>query len=443
MRLIISILAIIVISSSILSIEQDLDDKLSSNMKFYGLAQVWKEAEYNFAFFNQIPDLNWDSTFQEFIPQVMSTSSIYEYYRTLERFIALLKDGHTYIVYPPTIRDSITSPPIVLGEVGGQSYIINLDKKLENKIPIGSKITRVDGIEYNEYLRKKVLPFICASAEHTRIDRGVSRLLRGWINTNCIITYETPNYELMNITLTRNSSNVEWLLPLNESRKLIELNWLDNKIALLEINSFNEDSVVIQFEKILPELLSAKGVIIDLRLNNGGNSNHGAAILSHFTTDTLYGSKWKTRIHVAAYKAWSKYFDEYKLYGEGDAWQEESDWKYEPTSGKKISAPVVVLIGRKTRSAAEDFLIFADPLPQFTFVGEPSAGSTGQPLIFYLPGGGFAGIVSKRDQYPDGRDFVGYGVQPDYFIKRTLEDLLGYSDLTLEKGIDILKQKIE
>jgi C-terminal processing protease CtpA/Prc len=189
--------------------------------------------------------------------------------------------------------------------------------------------------------------------------------------------------------------------------------------------------------------MRAKGVIIDLRMNNGGNSDRGAAILSHFTTDTLYGSKWKTRIHVAAYKAWSKYFEEYKLYGEGDAWQEESDWKYEPTSGRKISAPVVVLISRKTRSAAEDFLIFADPLSHFTFIGEPSAGSTGQPLIVNLPGGGFAGIVSKRDQYPDGRDFVGYGVQPDYFVERTLEDLLGYSDPTLDKGIDILQRLIK
>ncbi|HSG99185.1 MAG TPA: S41 family peptidase, partial [candidate division Zixibacteria bacterium] len=393
-------------------------------------------------FFDQVADLDWDSAFQAYIPQVLETKTVYEYYRTLERFVALLGDGHTDIVYPKYMWDSLTFPPLSLDEAGGRAYVINVAKSLAERIPIGSQITAVDGVEYHTYLERSVFPNICESAPHTRLNRAVRWSLRGWVNTTCAISYTTPGGEPRSETLTRHRAGVEWLLPRMAYERLVEFRWLDSGIAYVALNSFNEDSTVIQFEELAPELYAARGVILDVRQNNGGNSNRAAAILSHFTTDTLYGSKWKTREHVAAYKAWAQYSDEYAPYLTGDVWYEESDWKYEPTPGTKISAPVVILIGVKTRSAAEDFLVFADPLPQFTFVGEPSSGSTGQPLNVALPGGGRCGIVSKRDQFPDGRDFVGVGVQPDIFVPRTRESLLGESDPALQQALETLLETI-
>ncbi|WP_315818881.1 S41 family peptidase [Paraflavitalea speifideaquila] len=85
--------------------------------------------------------------------------------------------------------------------------------------------------------------------------------------------------------------------------------------------------------------------------------------------------------------------------------------------------PLVVLIGNNTASAAEDFLIALDDLKgRATVIGERTYGSTGQPLMFDLPGGGSARVCTKRDTYSDGREFVGYGVKPDIEVKRTVED---------------------
>ena len=98
------------------------------------------------------------------------------------------------------------------------------------------------------------------------------------------------------------------------------------------------------------------------------------------------------------------------------AWYEGGAYKFEPVEGRLIYAPLVILIDHPTASAAEDFLIFLDSGKRAVLVGRPTFGSTGQPLPFELPGGGSAKVCSKRDTYPDGRDFVGYGVQPDHLV---------------------------
>ena len=48
-------------------------------------------------------------------------------------------------------------------------------------------------------------------------------------------------------------------------------------------------------------------------------------------------------------------------------------------------------------------------------------------------------VVSKRDMFPDGLEFVGIGILPDVEIHPTQQDLLDGTDSVLEKGIDIIR----
>jgi C-terminal processing protease CtpA/Prc len=118
----------------------------------------------------------------------------------------------------------------------------------------------------------------------------------------------------------------------------------------------------------------------------------------------------------------------------------------EPDSNKagtpRIIVPTALLIGHHTASAAEDFLIYADRMPHMIRIGENSYGSTGQPLMFSMPGGGNAQVCTKKDTYPDGREFVGVGVKPHIEVTRTLEDYLHNIDPVLEKALEYLRSKI-
>ena len=246
----------------------------------------------------------------------------------------------------------------------------------------------------------------------------------------------------------RDREGVRWYREFPD-RPLLRFERLNDDIAFVELNSFNDTAIVSQFEAVLPDLYQAKGIVIDIRHNSGGNTSNGTDILEHFASDTLWGSTWRTPEHIAAYKAWGRHHylqgneSETVPYYTGDAWHHGDSWFVVPDSGQKIQVPVVVLFGRSTGSAAEDFLIFADQLEQFVYVGEPSNGSTGQPLfIDNLPGGGTARICTKRDTYPDGRDFVGFGVQPDVCVNATVQSLIDGSDPVLDRGLEELKARI-
>ncbi|WP_456427486.1 S41 family peptidase [Rhodocaloribacter sp.] len=104
--------------------------------------------------------------------------------------------------------------------------------------------------------------------------------------------------------------------------------------------------------------------------------------------------------------------------------------------------PTVVLTSWMTASAAEDFLIYLDGASHITLMGEPTFGSTGQPLFLDLPGGGSARIVTKRDTYPDGRDFVGYGIRPDIPVAPSVEDIRTGRDAVLERALAFLRSEL-
>ena len=441
-------LAIMVLALTATAAAQPPHGELADAEKVYGLSYFWKEVSYNFAFFDQVSDLDWDSAYQTFIPRVMATNSVYEYYRELQLFCALLRDGHTSINFPRFVSDSLTYPRLLLAEIDHRMYVRNVDSGLAESIPIGSEIIEIDGIPSIEYVRDSVMPYWSASAEHVLWDMSVRTALKGWKGTDVTIGYRTPAGDRASRRLTRDREGIRWYRALPD-RPLMRFEWFDDGVAYLEFTSFNDTAIVGQFEAVLPELYRADGVIIDIRRNPGGNTSNGTDILEHFATDTLWGSTWRTPEHIAAFKAWGRHHyqqgteSDLVPYYTGDAWHEGEVWYIVPDSGEKIGAPVVVLFGRKTGSAAEDFLIFADKLEQFTYVGEPTNGSTGQPLFIEgLPGGGTARICSKRDTYPDGRDFVGYGVQPDVAVARTVTSLIDGSDPILDEGIEVLQARM-
>lgn len=113
----------------------------------------------------------------------------------------------------------------------------------------------------------------------------------------------------------------------------------------------------------------------------------------------------------------------------------------QPDPLHQYKKPVLVLTSAATFSAAEDFAVAFDGMQRGTLVGEATGGSTGQPLIIKLPGGGSARICTKRDSYADGRAFVGVGVLPQHIVKQTVESVRAGRDEVLEAALATLQPK--
>lgn len=433
---------------------------LTPEEKLYGLSRFWQEVNYNFAFFGQVPHLNWDSAYQAYIPKVLATESDYDYYRTLQRFCALLQDGHTNVYMPRGIdsllyQTSFGDYRLFLENINGKAIVTHINEPKKEEIPVGSEVIRVNGMPTREYLEKAVIPYISSSTGYILWDNGIRSLLKGFAGESIDIRIRTPEGEERDFRLTR-ALNKEDIHPPFPEWELLEFKWMEEGIAYVALNSFGDPKIDTLFIEKVPELLKAKALVIDIRNNGGGNTDIGREIAKYLTEDKLlYGSRSKTREHRAAYKAWGSWVADANIDTVGNEWAKKSldyyngevwyEFEYEPDTndveGPKITVPTVILTGHNTASAAEDFLVYLDKQPHITRMGRKTFGSTGQPLMFDLPGGGTARVCTKKDVFPDGREFVGYGIAPKIEVNPTVEDFIQDQDRALEKAVEFLRGK--
>lgn len=435
-----------------------IPNKISKDEKVYGLSKFWQEVNYNFVYFSKVDKKEWNNLYLNLIREVQETKNDYEYYRILERFCAFLKDGHTNIYYPKEIRDNVFNSDfgdykIILSNIDSKAIITQVNRSKKSELPIGTEIMKVNGIPTQEHIYKNVRPYISTSSEHVLEDLSISYMLQGYVGSTSDLELRMPNGEIKNLKITNSKVKEKELYP-SDKTKLLEFKWVTESIAYIAFNSFSDWDIMDLFDDKLSEIHKAKRLIIDLRRNGGGEENIARELFKYLTNDTLlYGSKSQSRLHIPTYKAWGAglkptdttnvWFKNYYLsYND----QYYYNFPYEPYPTAKlgisrIEIPTAILIGHTTGSAAEDFLVFASNQENIIKIGEPTYGSTGQAFVFELPGGGVGRVCTKKVTYPNGKEFVGIGIQPDITIKRTLTDYMQDKDTVLEKAIEYLNKK--
>ena len=422
--------------------------------RMLGLARLWKEADYNFVFFDHVPEVDWDAAFAAYAPQVREARDAFTYYRLLQRFAALLRDGHTGVQFPRELDLSrfVDVPPVWLEAVGSRALVTNVEAGLEGRLPIGAEVLAVDGATIERKLREDVFPWLCVSTDHVRWANGIEGrpdqglgLLAGPPGTSTTLRVRTPSGEEREVVVTRDSAGRE--VPRAQKPRPpappFELRWLAPDVAYVALNTFGEESVPDAFEAALPELARARGLVLDVRLNGGGSTGIAARVARHLLSAPAAGSSWRTREHRGAHKAWGQLgADQYKPWAEGRQWFHGQHDTLEPAAERegRLLVPTVVLTSWRTGSAAEDFLVYLDRAPQVTRVGGRTYGSTGQPLKVPLPGGFTAWICAKRDTFPDGRDFVGVGILPQVEVAPSMEDVRSGRDPVLDRGLAELRE---
>lgn len=440
--------------------QTQVPNTLSAGDKIYGLSKFWQEVNYNFIYLDQVDKKMWDNAYKEYIVKVQETKNDYEYYRELAKFCALLKDGHTNIYPPQSIQTLVMNTMfgdyrLFLKEVEGKVIVERVNTSKKDEIPIGSEVIEVNGMSAAAYRDLYVKPYIASSTDYVLNDWSAARMFMGLEGETFQVSIRTPAGQVKSFTLTHKKTEEAEVFPPFRQDSLLVMKWLNEDIAYLALNSFADEAINKKFEQKLPELYRAKALIIDLRQNGGGNTNMGTGILQYLTNDVvLHHSRYRTREHRASFKAWG--IDMPPSDTVGNEWNTKCylynndakyyDFEYEPDTirldAKRLVVPTAVLIGHNTASAAEDFLISADNQKHFTKIGERTFGSTGQPYLFTMPGGGNARVCTKKDTYPDGRAFVGVGIIPDIEVIPTLKDYMENKDRALEKAISVLSKKI-
>ena len=294
---------------------------LTVEQKIYGFSQFWKEVSYNFAHWETAGDLNWDKAYQEFLPRIMATKNDFEFYQELQRFCALLKDGHTDITLPKGLLEQyVGRVPLIVRRYENRPVIINMEVALADTIPVGSEILEVDRKPVAKMVEEDIIPLISTSAPHMywemayRSIRGVGAgILFGPKGSVAHLKIQKPDGEVISVDMARDhyERDIEWSEEIQRA-PMSEFRMLEGNVAYMALNSFMDGKIVDAFREKLPELESASGIIIDLRQNGGGNSSYSSAIVGHFTEAPFTGAAWRTPVHRGVYRAWGKYGDTYE-----------------------------------------------------------------------------------------------------------------------------------
>ena len=402
-------------------------DSLSTEEKIEALSTVWYEAKFNFANFDLIPNVNWDSLYRAYIPKIISTGHVMDTYKVLMQFNQHLRDGHTRIL-PPVYyfkKWHFNVVPLHFKYIDGKTVLYQIKSQHPDyaQLKPGMILETVNGVPVQEYIKTNISPTLHFSTAQDSIGRIYHyQLLTGEEHSEVTLSFKTAKGTAFVQTFKREPFQMTNPTP-------VSFKLLPGNIGHLIIDSFADETTFTEFKGYFPEILKTKALIIDIRHNGGGNGHWGHEIIGYLTNQPFYPSMTLMNAYHPAERAWG-----------GNAIQSKKsayDWKpYHPETYNK---PVVVLISELTYSAAEDFSAAFKSVQRGVFIGAATGGSTGQPLGYPLPGGGIGFVCTKRDAMYDGTEFVGIGIKPDIEVKPTITGLQNGKDEVLAAALDYLK----
>lgn len=422
------------------------------------LSQLWKQASIIFPYFDRQP-INWDQTYQEYLPKVMTADDEKNFHLLLAEFINRLGDGHTDYLFPNTLTEKTGALPFSLVYLQGDYYIREIEPRGESHLL--AKVIRINGTPVKELLAEafRYIYHVGDYAYPSTLHRILPFLLNPAGNK-----MET-SVGLYRFDL---ASSRPTLIPCNaitvpHSCQKIPQGKLDARIyegniLYIKLNNFLYSQAADEIAAILNSHGGLNGVILDLRENIGGMTTYGAKVAELFIPGQFHACQKRTRIlhgcdtasasqfiqmseetiarHIADGLFDREFMDKCRKINANAYFEEYTDTFGTPGHKAMFSGPCMLLTSRNTISAAEDFTAMFRSNHRASIIGTPTCGSSGTPLIQPLSCGGRARICSVGYRLLDGTEFIGSGIMPDIPIEPSRKDFSRGLDKVLAFTLD-------
>jgi len=407
---------------------------LTAEERAAGLSLIWKEAQNNFPFWINLKDLDWDAAYYETLTNILEMNDTRKYYLELSKFITLLRDGHTGIIsFPEIIMKNAGKFPVWFEYINGKHYIADYDVNMD--IDLYSEVIKINKIDVNDYLSENLYPYFW----HEKLDSSYWQV--NWFLP--LVEYGkqleiTTEKRIIKVKATTGKINWKGTAPMLRDEQLtglfeskgLKVELTNDNIAVITIPTFSYSGLQYEFYGVLPKIENCNGFIIDVRNNGGGNSGYADSVAQAFIKDKKFANS-RERIKV------------YDIITNNQYYEDIISYALTYNCPVYLDQPLVVLVNQGTASAAEDFLVVLDNIKRATIVGTASYGSTGQPVVYDLPGGGEFRICTRWCLYPNGKEFINIGVEPDIYAAFSIDDLKNRHDSVFTKGINVLREKIK
>ena len=239
-----------------------------------------------------------------------------------------------------------------------------------------------------------------AAAEKIRGPEGtkVTLLIKRKGEENKLYTIERANIELKSV-----------------STKAPKIGTVDDNLGYIRLSSFISRNAASEFQEALNKMRDKDGIIIDLRSNPGGLLTNAIYI-----ADMLLSSK--TIVSTV----------------DRDGYKDTQN----STAQVTTQQPIVVLIDGGSASASEILSGALKDNKRATIVGKKSFGKGLVQEINKLPDGSALHITIQKYLTPNGTDIHKKGIEPDFSVEITADDVKNKKDPQLEKACEILQQYV-
>ncbi len=198
--------------------------------------------------------------------------------------------------------------------------------------------------------------------------------------------------------------------------------WLSDDIGYFHFRGFGTlgesrttiDEIVEMFE-------GAKGLVVDVRSNGGGDDRVGKLIADRFAD--------RKRHYMTTYTRNGPKHDDFSA---------PKYWYVEPDGPKQFTKNVILLTHRFSVSAAENFALAMRVIPHVTVVGDATSGVFADVYRDELPNGWRFSVSYKLFVDHTGFCWEGIGVPADLRITNTKEDIEQKRDKVLDFAVDLI-----
>jgi CubicO group peptidase (beta-lactamase class C family) len=344
---------------------------LATNFEF-----LWHSINDYYAFF-ELRDIDWQGVYDEYRPQITSSTTNLEFFEMIDDIFTEFGDGHLALSDGENFEasgDELNGFPLEVLRNG-----IDEDEDFDSAMEdlqaaneyVLSTMLQEDELKRYEYSDAIRWGKVADNVGYMRIDR------------------------VQNINFTGDQEDAD--------------DFLDQLTAISQ-DLVDTDTVM---QTALSDLGNNNALIIDLRFNGGGYDNVSLKIASYFSNEAqTIGTK---KIHNQSF---------------------ESDIHQLNLAKSPIDAytkPIYVITGRSTGSGGEVLSMALKALPQVTLIGEATNGSVSDSLEHTLPNGWTLSLSHQVYTDSEGTKVESIGVTPDVEMPvYATQDLMYFSNTPID-----------
>ncbi len=361
--------------------------------------------------------LDWGAQRTTFRSLAAAANSSGEFYSVLRRMIASLNDPHTRVFAPEEKfdwwRPRFVTAGIALSEVDGLPTVVEVERDSEPQragVRAGDLIETVNGEPALSLITGRLTNSGFLASASSRY-RAFATVLEGPPGTSVEIRWKGKNGNERSGRFQRHWQQRELGLRIRRER---------GDLAVIEIDAFTRP-IAADFARALKEKIAgARGVIIDLRSNGGGDAEAMTDVASAFLRAGIGLGQFTGRD------------------GAGFTIATHSKSPFMPEPIAQTELPLVVLTSERTASAAEILIAALQTSKRARVIGTETCGCVLAILTRHLlPDGGLLDVSELDYQTAAGERLEKHGIKPDETVVVQRNDLYSGRDRAMELAITL------